>query len=196
MLDKSVPYFDLAMHRRAGTPLPSALLPPGYSLVAFQPGDEAAWATIETAVLEFSSETKARQYFCEQYLGCIEEARRRVFFVRTPEGDKVGTTTVWWTYTGKQRVVELHWVGLKPEYQGKGIGKAMVALAMQECLEIEGEVDVDLHTQTWSYLAIGIYLQVGFKLMPEGSYGRHKNSYHAALPVLRSKMSADTLALI
>ena len=42
MLDKSVPYVDVLMHRKSNTPLPPVVLPEGYSFVPFQAGDEKA----------------------------------------------------------------------------------------------------------------------------------------------------------
>lgn len=196
MLDKSVPYFDLIMRRPAGALVPATPLPPGYSLIAFHPGGEQAWAEIEAAVLEFDSAAEARAYFTANYSAWQDEANRRVFFVQAADGELVGTTSVWWEYTGRRRVPALHWVGVKPEFQGKGIGKAMVSSALQAGLAIEGDVDFYLHTQTWSYRAIGIYLQTGFRLLPTETYADHQNSYQQALPHLHSKLSPQALALL
>ncbi len=194
MLDKTIPYHDLIMHRRAGTPLPAAIWPDGYSLVGFAAGDEHAWAEIESAVLEFDSQAEALTYFGKEYLPFLPELQRRTFFVQAPDGRKVGTVTIWWEYSGKRRVAALHWVGIHPDCQGLGLGKAMVNQAMQEFLDIEGDEDLYLHTQTWSYRAIGIYLQAGFRLLPSGTYAHHINQYEQALPILQRKLTAGSLA--
>lgn len=196
MLDKTIPYYDLIMVRRAGTSLPAATWPVGYSLVGFAQGDEQAWAEIESAVLEFDSQAEALAYFHREYLLFLREVQRRAFFVQAPDGRKLGTVTIWWEYTGKRRVAALHWVGVHPDYQGLGLGKAMVNQAMREFLDIEGDVDVYLHTQTWSYRAIGIYLQAGFRLLPSGTYSNHVNQYEQALPILRSKLTAASLVRV
>ncbi len=196
MLDKSLPYFDLIMRRKTGTPIPDVPLPPGYTFVNFQPGDERAWAEVETSVLEFDSVPEAQDYFAKHYLCYGDDAQRRVFFVQAPNGKKIGTASIWWEYTGKRRVPSLHWIGVKPEYQGKAIGKAMVCRLMQETLEIEGDIDVYLHTQTWSYKAIGVYLYAGFELLRHETFSRHKNSFELALPHLQTRMSEHTLAKV
>jgi len=196
MLDKTIPYHDLIMCRRAGTPLPAAIWPAGYRLVGFAAGDEHAWAEIESAVLEFDSQAEALAYFRKEYLPFLPELERRAFFVQAADGRKVGTATIWWEYTGKRRVPAVHWVGVHPAYQGLGLGKALVNQAMQEFLAIEGDVDIYLHTQTWSYRAIGIYLQAGFRLLPSGTYANHVNRYEQALPILQQKLTAASLARV
>ncbi|GIN88828.1 hypothetical protein J6TS2_52140 [Heyndrickxia sporothermodurans] len=48
-----------------------------------------------------------------------------------------------------------------------------------ECInqlkQLEGDKDIFLHTQTWSYKAIGIYLKAGFNILEDGSFAKYKN---------------------
>jgi len=46
-----------------------------------------------------------------------------------------------------------------------------------------------LHTQTWSYEAIGIYIRAGFEIAKTGSFERYKNDYEKAMPILMEKMN-------
>ena len=65
MLDKSIPYYNLVMHRKPGQAIPQFVLPEGYSFVPFTNGAEIDWAEIETSVGEFDSTLEALEYFNE-----------------------------------------------------------------------------------------------------------------------------------
>lgn len=191
MLDKSVPYFNIIMHRSSGMSLPTATLPTGYRFTAFIEGDELIWSEIETMVGEFDTITDALEYFEQEYMERhLDEVKRRTLFIQSPDGRKVATVTTWWDKRGLDRVASLHWVALKPEFQGRGIGKALIFEGVKRILELEGDVDIYLHTQTWSYRAIGIYLQAGFRFVTKGAINRHSNDFESALPILREKMGA------
>lgn len=194
MLDKSIPYYNVVMKRCSGaqTPLPS--LPSGYSFVPFKSGDEKAWAEIEASVLEFESQDKALDYFTSEYLPYPKELERRCFFIQGPNGKKLATCTCWWNYTGERRDPALHWVGAKPECQGHGLGKALIFEAVQKMLRIEGDRDIFLHTQTWSYKAIGIYQQAGFRILEKETFGEGgRNDFDMAVPKLKEKMNTELI---
>lgn len=188
MLDKSIPYLNIVMQRKANTSIPQYVLPQGYRFVQFSPGDEIQWAEIETSVGEFDSVQEALNYFQENYLAYPGEVERRTIFVQTTEGEKVGTVTSWWNYTGVRRDLALEWIAVRPYYQGKGLGKAVVYEGVRNMVEIEGDRDIFLHTQTWSYSAVPIYLKAGFQFIKEGSFSRYKNDYEKAIPYLEEKL--------
>jgi GNAT superfamily N-acetyltransferase len=188
VLDRTVPYFDVIMKRPAGVNIPLHVLPKGFSLMGFTEGKEIKWAEIETAVGEFKNTALALAYFQERYLPHTDELRRRLMFVQTENGEDIGTITSWWNYTGSRRDPSVHWLAVRSEYQGMGIGTALVSACLQRLREIEGDKDVYLHTQTWSHRAIGIYLKLGFKLVRQETFGDYRNEYEWAMPVLRSVM--------
>jgi GNAT superfamily N-acetyltransferase len=175
MLDKTIPYYDVLMLRDAGKPLPMRPLPEGYRFEPFRPGDETDWAEIETSVGEFDDVENALSYFRQEYLPMAKELERRCFFAVTADGRKVGTLTVWWNYTGLRRDPWIHWVAVKPSSQGCGLGKALVAEGLRLGLEIEGDRAFYLHTQTWSYKAIGIYFWAGFVRTAEKGLSGYAN---------------------
>lgn len=191
MLDKSIPYFNIIMRRKSGTPIPQYTLPKGYSFVPFSSGSEMDWAEIETSVGEFDNVPEALEYLQKSYLSYPGEVERRTIFIQTEDGKKVGTVTSWWNYTGVQRDLALEWVAVKPEYQGLGLGKAIVFEGLRRILLIEGDRDVFLHTQTWSYRAVGIYLQAGFEFVNTGSFNTYDNDYEKAIPYLRDKLKGS-----
>ncbi len=190
MLDKSIPYFNVIMVRKAGTPVLAPALADGYSLETFMEGDENSWVDIEHSVGEQESEIGALEYFRTKYIPHLPELKRRSFFMRANGGDKIGTCTIWWDMTGDRRDVSLHWLAVKPGHQGLGLGKVLVAECLQRSIQLDGRQDVYLHTQTWSYKAIGIYLQARFEIMQEETFGQYKNDYREAIPILREKLGS------
>ncbi|MHB1463324.1 MAG: GNAT family N-acetyltransferase [Armatimonadota bacterium] len=185
MLDKSVPYVNVIMRRDPGAPIPEFEVPAGYTIVGYQPGDEIAWGEIESSVLEFETPKDATEYFLRDYVAYDTEVKRRTLFAKDATGRKVGTFTAWWNYTGLRRVPFLHWVAVLPEHQGRGVGKALVAAGVRLMVEIEGDCEMFLHTQTWSHKAIRIYRWAGFELDTQSELpGGYSNDTQQALPIL------------
>ncbi len=185
LLDKTVPYFNVIMRRSAGLVIPRFILPRGFSLSWFVEGDEARWADIETSVGEFDDVPAALKYFQERYVPYLDELKRRLLLVRAANGDWVGTISAWWNYTGAQRDASIHWLAVRPAYQGLGLGKVLVSECLYTLLRLEGDVEVFLHTQTWSHRAIGIYFKAGFEIVQRETFGEYQNDYDQAMPVLR-----------
>ncbi len=186
MLDKSIEYHDILMKREKGSTLAEFMLPEGYRFVLFQQGDEKEWAEIETSVGEFDRAVDALVYFQRDYMSHKGELERRCIFIENRDGKKIATLSIWWCYTGVRRDPWLHWVAVKPEYQGLGLGKALLYEGMRKLLEIEGDRDAYLHTQTWSYRAINIYRKVGFKITDEkGLAGYENNDVDKVLALLK-----------
>ncbi|KNY26158.1 GNAT family N-acetyltransferase [Pseudobacteroides cellulosolvens] len=186
MLDKTIPYYHVLMKREEGKTLSKFVLPAQFKFTLFKPGDEKEWAEIETSVAEFNRAVDALVYFQNDYLPYIKELERRCLFIENNEGLKVATLTIWWCYTGVRRDPWIHWVAVRPEYQGLGLGKALVYEGLRRLLEIEGDGNVYLHTQTWSYKAIGIYKKSGFEITQEKGLGGFQNcDYHKAMELLK-----------
>jgi hypothetical protein len=55
-------------------------------------------------------------------------------------------------------------------------------------LRIEGDRDFFLHTQTWSYKAINIYLQAGYEFVKEEAFAGYTNDYEKAMEILKDKI--------
>jgi len=185
MLDKSVPYAGLFMRRTPGASIPAFTLPEGYKFAFFKAGDEVEWARIEAAVLEFKGEFDALMHFKQNFMPFSHQLRRRCLFIEDGTGRKVATSTAWWAHVDGERYPWLQWVGVCPEHQGKGLGKAIIAEATGLMKAIEGDVPMYLKTQTWSYKAIGIYLACGYEPTDEKAlYRERKNNYKKAMKIL------------
>ena len=174
------------MKRDGGTQIPHYPLPEGFNFVLFKSGDEKDWADIETSVLEFDTVEKAQAYFAIDFLPHLKELRKRCLFIENAEGLKVATLTIWWVYSGNRRDPWIHWVSVRPEYQGLGLGKAIVSEGLKRGITIEGDNDFYLHTQTWSYSAIGIYQWAGFHITREqGLSGKPNNNVDKAIEEMK-----------
>ncbi len=188
MLDKSVPYYNIIMKRCKGNLIQEVFLKKGFSFVNYKPGDENAWAKIETSVGEFDCIADSLSYFRSRYLPYQALLKERMLFIQNVKGEKIATFTIWWDEDDNNEIPSVNWVGVKPNYQGLGLGKAIIFKGLQESVQLLGDVDIYLHTQTWSYKAVGIYEKAGFGILKEGSFGRYKNEYYQAKPILDKMM--------
>ena len=186
MLDKSVPHAQFYMRREAGPPPANFPLPDGFKFSFYEDGDERSWARIETSVLEFESEFAALMHFKEKFIPYPDELCRRCLFIKNGDGNKIATATAWWSVIEDLRRPWLQWVGVDPEYQGLGLGKALISRATELLMELEGSGPLFLKTQTWSYKAVGIYRACGFEPTDEKLlYRGKKDSYNKAMRILR-----------
>ncbi len=194
MLDRSVPYFDICMCLPKGSKreAPPAL-PEGYRYKLFQPGDEHAWAEVETSVGEFIREEDALAYFGREFAPYPALLPKRMAFILGPDGEPLATATAWEkTDENLGRVLMLHWVAVKPSQQGKGLGRAITAKALS--LYSNTDQDIWLHTQTWSHVAVDLYLSLGFRAHKSAVINRHKNGFDGASRTLQGVMRPKSYA--
>lgn len=196
MLDKSIPYFDVIMCLPGGTPHPEVpQLTDGYAYKLYTPGDEAAWCATEAAVNEFDSETQALEYFRREFAPHLEPLKKRMAFIAAPDGALVANAAAWWKLDETEgRVPILHWVAVRPEHQGLGLGRAVTAKALSLFPKADREGDIWLMTQTWSHVAIDLYLSVGFRAHKSAIIAKHKNGFDSAVRVLEKVMRPKAFA--
>jgi GNAT superfamily N-acetyltransferase len=110
---------------------------------------------------EFSDEQHALDRFAGEFGPHLEEMRERCLFLETATGEAVGTTTAWRDsdFRGMDHG-RIHWVGVVPEHQGKGLGRLLVVKAL--LVMRKWHVRAYLSTQTSSWVAIHLYLTLGF----------------------------------
>ncbi|MBE6952148.1 MAG: GNAT family N-acetyltransferase [Ruminococcaceae bacterium] len=193
MLDKSIPYKNIYMIRGPVKNAADPVLPDGYSLRMFAPGDRDAWCAVETSVAEFPDIEKARAYFEKDYAPFADELPRRCVFACAPDGTQVATATAWWSKDGDERLAMVHWVSVHPEHQGKGLGRAVMARVLQLFETLEPGRPIMLHTQTWSHIAVRMYLSLGFRPLADVSPIAPRSELPDAIEVLRSVMSEEEL---
>ena len=135
--DRSVPFYNLILrldHWQRRDPV----LPEGFRLRFYQPGDEAAWAALEYGIGDFDPQEEARAYFVQTYGSHAQDLARRCLFAVDGGGRVAGTCSAWRDPRGGGEVASLHWLAVSPEAQGRGLGKALC----REALELEGAAPV------------------------------------------------------
>lgn len=169
MLDKSIAYKSVVMRIECDKieALGEATLPDGFSFRFFERSDVKHWGSIETSVLEFPSESEACSYFEMAYLPSLLELQKRCFFIINPDGIPIATATAWYSDSELGYQPILHWVAVRPEYQRKGLGKALTKKALNVFRSLESGKPVWLQTQTWSYPAIRLYHSLGFNIVKD-----------------------------
>ncbi len=142
---------------------PCRTLPDGYEFVFYKQGDERRWAEIETEVGQFSSIDAGIECFMREFVnGHNLDPRERVLFVRSAEGEYVGTASLW---NGKflgEESQRIHWVAVKDRHAGKGIASALLSRLMDLYCELGYGGFIYLLTGTRNYPAVAIYRKFGF----------------------------------
>lgn len=62
----------------------------------------------------------------------------------------------------------LHWVAVKRDYQGKGLSKPLITYVLK-IMKSLGYTHVKIPTQTNTWLAVKVYLDLGFTPIPENA---------------------------
>lgn len=144
--------------------LPRSRLPVGYRFRTYRAGDEKTWMTLQRTTETFF--VVKDDLFQKEFGKYPEALPDRMFFVETEAGDVVGTTTAWWQANWRESGEwgQIHWVAVRPDYQGFGLSKPLVARALQR-------MALDHHramlgTSSGRAWAIKVYLDYGFEPDP------------------------------
>lgn len=82
----------------------------------------------------------------------------------TDGGAPFATATAWEAEAG---VGQVHYVAIDAAHQGRGLSRPLTALALRRLRDL-GYGRAMLTTQTWSWVAIGVYREFGFRPIPFG----------------------------
>lgn len=191
MLDKSIPFHTIIMRSNNLLKVKPDALPEGFSVRFYEPGDEIHWARIQYEVGEFYSIEDALKCF-SHYLDYEDELRKRqVYIVDDTTNTPVATATAWYSELDGKEIGVVHALSCLPSYQALGLGR-IAATYMMECFhKVMPESEVWLDTQTWSYKAIGIYLDLGFVPVKTATFNETANEYEKARNAMKDKMRAD-----
>ncbi len=106
-------------------------------------------------------------------------------FVLNQEGEIVGSCIAWRDNKGSQTVASLHWLIVSPEQQGNGLGKALCQKVL-DIFQKLNEFPVYIHTQPWSYIAVLLYIRLGFQLQKTDTFSHYENQYVQSMNVLKN----------
>ena len=164
-MNKNIPYYDIIMRCTDFHNVKIAPLPMGFHFKFYEDGDEYYWAKLETDVNEFENIDSALDYFHRTFTPFKEFLFNRMIFVIDPNGEYVATSTAWFKDDDKRHYALLHWVCVSLKQRSNGLGNCVVSYALANFITLEPyEKEVFLHTQTWSFKAIGLYYKFGFKI--------------------------------
>lgn len=154
---------DVTMTRADLDNIPQYPLAEGFYFDFFKEGDEAAWVNVETVTDEFENKEKAWARFNREFGPRLDEFSKRCLFLKNKEDKIVGTTTAWYgcLEEGEDPIGRIHWVSILPEYQGQGLGKALLSEAMNLLAKYHQKAYLDSSTK--NYRAINMYLSYGFE---------------------------------
>ena len=139
-------------------------------------------------------EAKAYHGYMTNFFVQVYADKGRLFFETClfvcDKNDKpIATAFIWKAY---DEFNTIHWLKVLKEYEGKGIGRALLSMIMQE-LDVN-DFPVYLHTQPASYRAIKLYSDFGFKLLSNPIIGNRKNDLAECLPILEKQMNEEDFA--
>ncbi len=172
-LDDRIRYYELLLERELDC-LPAYPLPEGYRFVFYQPGDRESWLTIEQSAKEFPDRKRGLELWEQYFGGHQKELPRRMLFLENEAREKVATASAYYDVIcgDASGSAWLHWVAVRRDHQGRGLSKPLVAQALRVMAEL-GYTHAKVPTQTTSWVAVKVYLDLGFLPIPQNA----ANSY-------------------
>lgn len=145
-------------------------LPPGYRFVTYRLGDRDAWIAVEQSAREFDTYQQGLDAWGRYYAGREDQLPGRMIFVENGAGEKVATATAFYDITGRDTSGAgwLHWVAVRREDQGRGISKPLIAHVLGILRDL-GHTWAKIPTQTTTWLAVKVYLDLGFRPIPQNA---------------------------
>lgn len=162
-IEKTLEYHELLMTYSDTSKFGDDTLPKDFHYEFYKLGDEREWAKIHVKSGEFMSVDEGLKVFHDFYDYFLEELPKRLFFVVNSDGEKVGTATISLLSKkkfGYEAVVD--WFAIKKQYQGYKLSKPMINRFIKLAYEL-GHNKLLLHTQTHTWLAAKLYLDLGFE---------------------------------
>ena len=171
--DKRIKHYELLLESDLNN-VKEYLLPDGYHFEFYKDGDRDTWIEIEKSAKEFSNYDEGLNAWNRYYYEKENELLNRMVFIVNEQGEKIATATAFYDINGKDKSGAgwLHWVAVKREYQGKGLSKPLITHILN-IMKALGYTHAKIPTQTNTWLAVKIYLDLGFKPIPENAV----NSY-------------------
>ena len=176
----------LHMIRESLADLPDFLLPKGYFLRRYVPGDERIWVAVYRAAEPFIDITP--ELFQREFHNDVSALRDRMYFLCHSHGKPVGTITAWPDeLNNRPDRGRVHWVAIVPEFQGRGLGKPLMSIALRRLREL-GHAGAFLSTSSARIPAVNLYLRFGF--VPEIGSEEQLAAWRAITPQIRAEVQS------
>ncbi len=167
--DRRIPYYKLMLEQNLDD-IKEMDLPPEYHYENYKPGDREVWITIERSAKEFAGREEGEAAWLKYFAGHEKELESRMFFVADSFGRKLATASAYYDiYTGDDGETGwLHWVAVHSDAQGLGLSKPLITHVLA-CMKKLGYKKAVIPTQTNTWLACKLYLDLGFVPMKENA---------------------------
>ncbi len=167
--DARIKYYELLLERELDF-IKEYALPDGFHFEFYKVGDRDVWIELEKSAKEFSSYEEGLNAWNRYYYDKEDELLNRMVFVVNNAGEKVATATAFYDSNGKDKSGSgwLHWVCVKREYQGIGLSKPLISHTLNVMKSL-GYTHAKIPTQTTTWLAVKLYLDLGFLPVPENA---------------------------
>lgn len=181
--DKNIFMMCEALNRNALTELLAS-----YFIRSCRPDELGIWKTMpfDDADLAKEYEGFMSDYFTTTYGGKEELFFAKTLFVCDRQDKPIATGLSWKAY---DEFNTIQWFKVLKEYEGQGIGRALLSIIMQK-LEMR-DYPVYLHTQPSSFRAIKLYSDFGFSLLSGDDFGIRKNDLDECLPIIEKFISKE-----
>lgn len=174
-LDKSIPYYPVLMILKNKPKIEKIELPEGYYFQTYDASYKDAWIKLHVALGQIKDIESGYQYFEETFETQPEALKKQMILLVDSCGNLVGTSSVWEGYHFNKKRYRVHWVGVDENHQRKGLAKALLLKTIELYESMQLEDPLYLTTQTNSYVAISMYLKLGF----EPYKGSMPENFHA-----------------
>jgi ribosomal protein S18 acetylase RimI-like enzyme len=181
--DRNIFMMCESLHRNALSELPI-----GYSFRKCIYDELGIWKTMPFDNLDLAKEYDGfmTDYFTVTYSGKEELFFAKTLFVCDWQDKPIATCSTWKAY---DEFNTIQWFKVLKEYEGRGIGRALLSIVMQK-LE-QHDYPVYLHTQPSSFRAIKLYSDFGFSLLSDDKIGIRKNDLDECIPILEEFMPPE-----
>ncbi len=152
--------YSVDMIREHMRDIPRSAPPAGFTFGPITPEHDALWLEIwRDAELHFHI---ADDMFAKDFGTDRAIIAERCFILFAPDGTAAGTISAWMQPGYRDRDYgRIHWVAVRRAYQGAGLGKVLMAYAMNRLALWHDRVM--LNTQSKRLGAIKLYLDFGFE---------------------------------
>ena len=146
--------------------IPKPMFPQGFNVRGYRKGDERTWTRIWRDAEPFDT---IKDSTFRDSLGHDEAtlSERVSFVVDENAGETIGTVTAWTeptpseSHAGLEGWGRVHWIAVVPEYQGRGVGKALFSYCLQ-ALKAFGHRETFLVTSAGRTGAVALYKKYDF----------------------------------
>lgn len=181
MLEKDIPDFNIFMMCEKVNTQAFKEIPTGFHIRNCRRDELNIWK-----MFPFDTEDDKKnyfnymsEYFNNVYLPYEDEFYKQCLFICDECDKPVATCFLWKAY---QKVYTIHWLKVLKEYEGLGLGRAILTEIMKN---IPNEYyPIYLHTQPGSFRAIKLYTDFGFKILTDDKIGNRENNYKESLKYL------------